>query len=122
MAIDELNTRVSDAILRAERLEDAGDAVATRTAYFDVSILEEEIADLLPATDREGQIARWGAVNAAMRAELFFRARDLAERYASQPGAPATFVQQMRSLSADADARLPKDAEVDPAARFSHAA
>jgi hypothetical protein len=122
MTIDELYTEVSEAILRAETLVDAGEMTAAREAHLLVSMLEESIADELSVADPEGQIARWGAVNAAMAAELFFRARDLAERYASDPAAPEEFAQQMQTLFAEADARVPKDAEVNPAARFSRAA
>lgn len=68
---------------RAERLEDLG-APEARSAYLEVSLLEEKIAELLPASDPEGAVARNGAVEAARAAGECARAEELAARYAAE--------------------------------------
>jgi len=77
---EELYPLVTEAIQRAETLEDLG-APNVCSAYLDVSKLEEKVAELLPASDPEGMLARRGAVRAAVAAKEFARARMLAERF-----------------------------------------
>jgi hypothetical protein len=83
MDIDTLYPLVTEAIRRAEVLEVLS-APGARNAYLDVSLLEESIASLLPASDSEGQIARCGAVSAAISAHELRRAEELAIRYSSE--------------------------------------
>ena len=66
MSLDALNRRVTNAIIRAESLP-PGSRDAWE-AFHDVSALEESIATLLPPDDLEGEIARLGAVTAALSA------------------------------------------------------
>jgi hypothetical protein len=52
--------------------------------------LEEKIAELLPASDPEGAVARNGAVVAARAAGESARAKELAARYAAEERRGAT--------------------------------
>jgi hypothetical protein len=79
MKLDDLNRSVTNAILRAEVLP-AGSWEA-ESAFRDVADLEEEIAALVSAQTVEGELARIGAVTAALSASEPLRARQLAERY-----------------------------------------
>lgn len=78
MTLDELYSLVSLAIHNAESAEAEGDASVAAVIYSDVSHYEEQIAELLPAGDPEGAIARRGAVTAALRAGRPFLASALA--------------------------------------------
>lgn len=122
MSLDELYQRVTGAILEAEAAETKGAPVEAARAYLTVSFIEEEIAELLPASDEEGAIARRGAVRAALTAGLPARARDLAERYMAEPGAPPDLVEQIREMAAQVDALLARPARCDvlviPEARY----
>lgn len=82
--LDVLNALVTEAILRAERLSREGSADA-ESAFAEVSRYEDALAALHPADDIEGAIARTGAVQAALRARQYDRARDLAARYVADP-------------------------------------
>jgi hypothetical protein len=84
---DTLNTLVSGAIWRAERLEIHGIPSASQ-AWTEVSSLEEELAKALPVSDPEGRIARRGAVRAALKAGDYARAQALADGYLADDGAP----------------------------------
>jgi hypothetical protein len=79
MGLDELNSRVTSAILRAEALP-PGSWDAER-AFRDVADLEEEIAAIAGANTVEGEVARLGAVAASVSAGDLVRAVQLAERY-----------------------------------------
>lgn len=128
MTIELLYPRVTEAIERAERLEDENKEADAQAAYLDVSMLEEEIASELSASDAEGMLARRGAVRASVRAGVLARAKDLAERYLMEAGAPETLLEELRALAAEADAGLDLPAieklRVVPEARyrFHHAA
>ncbi len=76
----DLNQRVTAAIFRAEGLE--RDAHA---AFAEVSRLEEEIAAICPAGTLEGDVARRGAVTAALSANDPQRAVNLAREYLAGP-------------------------------------
>lgn len=102
MTIDDLYPQVTEAILRAERLEDRDDP-GMQTAYHEVSLIEEKIAELLPASDLEGAIARWGAVRAAVVAKDSARAQQLAERFLAEAGLPAQSRAEIRRLMAEAE-------------------
>ena len=78
--LNELNQLVTEGIFVAERAVDQNSPKA-KEADREVSRLEEEIASLKPASDLEGEIARRGAVRAAMNAGDTRRAIDLAATY-----------------------------------------
>jgi hypothetical protein len=121
MNIDELYERVTEAILRAETLEDQGPSAEMRAAYLTVSFIEEEITEFAPASGPDGAIARRGAVRAALKSGVPIRARDLAERYLAEPAPPA-LADELRRMQVDADAALALPAlaaiQVVPAARY----
>lgn len=83
MHLETLYPLVTEAIRRAEQLDEVGDPGA-RQAYLDVSMLEELIASVLPQSDVEGAIARRGAVTAAKAAHEFRRAEDLEARFSAE--------------------------------------
>jgi hypothetical protein len=121
MNIDELYERVTEAILRAEHLEEQGPTAEMREAYLRVSWIEEEIAEATPASGPEGAIARRGAVRAALKAGVPMVARELAERYLAEP-APHALAHEIRRMKADAEALLAHGplaaVQVVPAARY----
>lgn len=96
MDINTLNALVSSAIWRAEQLEDL-ELDAAVSAWLEVSKLEEELAKVKPAEDAEGRIARRGAVRAALKANDFARAEDLARRFA-EDGASRALCKELRDL------------------------
>lgn len=122
MNLDALYQRVTEAILEAEALEAKGPSVDAAQAYLTVSFVEEEIAATLPASDEEGAIARRGAVRAAVSAGLPTRAKELAERYMAEVGAPPELADQLRemALRVDGVAQLPSRCSVlvVPEARY----
>ncbi len=61
----ELNIEVTRLIMYVERLEDQNSAEAV-ASYAELSLVEEAIADLTPESEAGGQIARRGAVRAAV--------------------------------------------------------
>jgi hypothetical protein len=79
MALDDLNKSVTDAILRAEAL--APGSWEAQRAFREVADFEEEIATIVGAHTVEGEIARLGAVAAALSAGEPLRAIRLGERY-----------------------------------------
>lgn len=88
MDIEILYPLISEAIRRAEILEDLR-APGAQAAYLDVSILEEKVAEALPASDPEGALARRGAVRAALAGREPARAKQLTERFLAEPEADA---------------------------------
>jgi len=88
MSLDFLYLLVTEAIRRAETLEDLR-APGMHTAYSEVSLLEEKVAELLPASDPEGALARRGAVRAALAARELGRAQELTERFLAEADANA---------------------------------
>jgi hypothetical protein len=98
-AVAELNMRVSEAIFRAEH--EAPDSPEAESAYRQVSELEEQLGELLPAEQLQGALARVGAVIAALRANDPLRAAYLAAMYGQ--GAPADLTEQLRELAEEAD-------------------
>jgi len=111
---EELYPLVTEAIQRAETLEDL-EAPGVHSAYLDVSKLEEKVAELLPASDPEGVLARRGAVRAAVAAKEFARARMLAERFLADADLDESSQASIRELVEQAErsqaARFPKVAE-----------
>ena len=121
MSLDLLYPQVTDAIERAEALDDAG-ALGVRGAYLDVSFLEEEIAAETLASVVEGMVARRGAIRAAIKAGALARASDLAERYGVEHGLPEQIAQEIGVMAAEAlDALKLGDLanlRIHPTARF----
>lgn len=111
MNLDKLNRRVTNAIVRAESLP-AGSRDAW-DAFHEVSALEEAIAALVPPDDLEGEIARLGAVTAALSAGEPLRALQLAERFLSESLAPE-IAEKLRQLVTEADAELARAITDEP--------
>lgn len=114
MELDDLNARVTEAILRAERLPEGLDQA--QEAFREVGRLEESIADLTPAHDVEGEIARLGAVTAALSAAEPLRALVLVERYLAERVSPEAAV-KLEALRAEAEAELTEAASKVPPVR-----
>lgn len=98
MSTELLYPMVSEAIRRAETLEDLG-APGTPSAFLDVSLLEEKIAETLPASDPEGALARRGAVRAALSAGDYRRVRQLVDRFRDEPDLDAEVRDDLLRLS-----------------------
>jgi len=101
-ALRELYPKVTQAIMRAENAEARGDAVA-KQAYAEVSRIEEEISTLLAATSAQGALARRGAVRAALFAGDAERAKQLAARFAAEPGGVDTLRQELWEILENAE-------------------
>ena len=97
MALESLYRQVTEAILRAESLED-GTAEAA-AVHLEVSQLEQQIAHEFPPSHPEGAIARRGAVRAALAAGDHRRAEHLAELYLAEPEAPPELVRTIQELA-----------------------
>lgn len=102
LSIEELYPLVTEAILRAETLQDLGAPGAAR-AYLDVSLLEEKITEVVSASDPEGAVARRGAVRAAVSANEHGRAQHLAERFLSETDADEGLREDLRNLAQEAE-------------------
>jgi len=102
---DSLYLLVTEAIERAENLEDLG-APGARGAHLDVSLIEERIAALVLASEVEGAVARRGAVRHAVAAGAHSRANDLMIRFAAEDGAPVELQRELRELVAAEDAAI----------------
>jgi hypothetical protein len=111
MSLDELNRRVTNAIVRAESLP-AGSRDAWE-AFHEVSTLEESIATLVPPDDLEGEIARLGAVTAALSAGEPLRALQLAARFLAERLTPEV-AEQLRRLVKEAEAELVRAGSDEP--------
>lgn len=105
MSIEELYPLVTEAIRRAETLEDL-QAPGARSAYLDVSLLEERVTECLPASDPEGALARRGAVRAALSANEPARAEHLAERFLAEAGVNDELRSELVRLSEQAEHQL----------------
>ncbi len=103
MDLAEPNDRVTHAILEAERL--APDSLEAWAAFRVVSKLEEAIAELSGVDDLPADIARVGAVTAALSAEEPLRAIRLAERYIAASASDATKA-QLQQCRDEAEKRL----------------
>jgi hypothetical protein len=111
MNLDELNRCVTNAIVRAESLP-TGSRDAWE-AFHEVSVLEESIAKLVPPDDLEGEIARLGAVTAALSAGEPLRALQLAERFLGESLAHE-IAEKLRQLVTEADAELKRAGTDEP--------
>ena len=103
MSIDDLNRRVTNAIVRAESLP-AGSREAWE-AFHEVSALEESIATITAPEDLEGEIARLGAVTAALSAGEPLGPLQLAERFLTE-NLSTEIAEKLRQLTTEADAEL----------------
>lgn len=115
MSIDDLNHRVTNAIVRAEGLP-AGSRDAWE-AFHEVSALEESIATITPPDDLEGEIARLGAVTAALSAGEPLRALQLAERFLAENLA-REIAEKLRQLAKEADAELAQAGADEPTVKL----
>src|SRR5688500_15635356 len=106
MTLDDLYKRVTEAISRAESLEADGRARDAAMAYQEVSRIEERIAELLPASDREGALARQGVVTAALSAGDLARAVERARAYSAANGLSAPFREEIAALQREAEETL----------------
>ncbi len=100
MPSDALNALVTSAIWRAQQLEEHGIG-STSQAWAEVSFVEEELAKTLPISQGEGRIARRGAVRAALKADDYARAEELADSYASEKGATKALKDALKEMLAE---------------------
>jgi hypothetical protein len=105
-ALDELYAQVTDAIRRSEHLAREGRARDAAIACDAVSRLEERIAEILPADDPEGALARQGVVTAALDAGDVTRAIGRARSYASEEGLSPEFRVEIDALRLEAEEAL----------------
>jgi len=85
-----------------------------------VSLLEERIASLLPASNAEGAIARCGAITAAISANQFERAGELAARFSTEGDLDAPLRSDLRKLKKEALSMAQKTDQA-MATRYPHA-
>jgi len=106
--IDELNGRVTTAILEAK-------AAARRasSAHMEVSRIEEEIANALPVSSDEGALARLGVVTAALDAGdagrdrvAYTRALEKAKQYLVEEEFHEEFVSDIKEIAEEAERKL----------------
>jgi hypothetical protein len=105
-SLAELYARVTDAIHRSEELSAQGRARDATIAYLEVSRLEEQIAELLPADDPEGALARQGVVTAALDAGDVTRAIERARFYVRAEGLSPAFKAEIDALRREAEHTL----------------
>lgn len=98
--LDTLYLLVTEAIQRAEALTEI-QAPGAAAAHLDVSLLEERIAAILPASDPEGALARRGALRAAVSADDYERARLLAARFVAEDDASPELQELVSKLAPD---------------------
>jgi hypothetical protein len=103
--LDNLNARVTAAILPAERLP--VDSFEALTAFREVWQLEAAIAGITPPDDVEGEIARVGAVTAALSAREPLKALQLIDCYQHEALANEV-VEKLSALEAEAHTELSK--------------
>ncbi|MEO7036085.1 MAG: hypothetical protein ABI548_19255 [Polyangiaceae bacterium] len=111
MELDDLNDSVTSAILHAESLP-VGSWDAQR-AFREVADLEEEIATIVGARVVEGEVARLGAVTAALSAGEPLRAIQLAARYSADEFS-ASARSKLEELVAEAEAELDLELANEP--------
>lgn len=95
MTLDELNLLVSQAIRRAELLDELG-APTVKEAWAEVSLIEEQLALRQEASTAGGYYARRGAVNAAFKASNLDRAEMLMEYFDKEGPASVESLAQFR--------------------------
>lgn len=111
--LDELHAQVTAAILDAERLPFG--SLEARTAFRRVCDVEEHIATLASSETVEGEIARLGAVQAALSADEPLRALQLAEQFAQESLSGPTRAKLEESMrAADAELAATEQPRVEP--------
>lgn len=95
MTLDDLNLLVTQAIRRAELLEELG-APTVKEAWAEVSLIEEQLALKQEASSAGGYFARRGAVNAAFKAGDVDRAEMLLEYFDREGPATVESLSQFR--------------------------
>jgi hypothetical protein len=111
MDLADLNRSVTRAIVRAEALPpNTWDA---QRAFREVADLEEEIATIVGARTAAGEIARLGAITAALSAGEPLHALQLGERYLAH-GLSEGSRTKLTELLAEADAEIVRDAKSAP--------
>ena len=101
MELDTLYMLVSEAIERAESLDDIG-APGAQAAHLDVSMVEDEIASLTSAAETEGRIARRGVVRHALAAGAYERATNAVSRFSAEAAADDSLRLELAELIQDA--------------------
>ncbi len=119
MDIETLYPLVTEAIRRAEVFDELN-APGTCNAYLDVSLLEERIASVVPASDAEGAIARRGAVSAAIAGHEFQRAHELVERFSTESGTDSALRTDLAELRVRASAMADRASHLRQT-QFAHA-
>jgi hypothetical protein len=114
MELDDLNAQVTEAILRAERLAAGSDQA--QEAFREVGRIEELIAGSTAVHALEGEIARLGAVTAALSAAEPLRALVLVDRYLAE-GVSLEAATKLEALRAEADVDLAEVASKVPPVR-----
>jgi hypothetical protein len=107
MDLEILYPLLTEAIRRAETLDDLK-APGALAAYLDFSLLEEKVAEIVPASNPEGALARRGAVRAALSARAFARAQQLSERFLAEVGNNADLRTEILQLSEQAERSMAK--------------
>jgi hypothetical protein len=100
---------VTEAILDAERQTSV-------VAWRHVAACERELAELIPSTELEGQIARRGVITALVHAGDRNAARAAAAAYALEHGAPPEFTYAIAQLAHGAGARRRSMSDLAPPA------
>ncbi len=98
-SLDDLNSRVTDAIFRAEHAPSG--SLDAEAAWREVSELERKIAVLTSSDSVDGALARVGAVSAALRAGDWLRAAQHADVFGAD--APDELRAELEALARDAD-------------------
>lgn len=96
LTLDELNTAVSLAIVKAEHLPDGSDE--TKIAWLEVSRIEGEIAKVTHKDEIEGRVARRGAITAAITAGDKKLAEKILTDFISQGNIDPQSIEQVRQL------------------------
>ncbi len=97
MTVDDLKMLVSEAVRRAELLQDLGSPGA-REAWRELSQIEEKLAHLQPADSAGGGFARRGAIHAAIQARDFDRAEALLADFRAEGESSARLVEPLAAL------------------------
>ena len=94
--LEKLNAQVTNVIFRVDVFRMNQNRLLEVVALKELSDTEAEIARLTPPGSTQGDLARRGAVVAAIRADDGDRAMELAELYGNEEGASQRIVDFMR--------------------------
>lgn len=118
--LSKLNRLVTAAILAAEQTERGSEG--ERAAYRRVADLEEQIADTLPAGTIEGDIARRGAIRAAIMSGDRPRARGLFDHYLKEGMQPELVAALERMVDGPREPRAPSALKAEQKPRLGRQA